>query len=162
MKYKIVILAFATITVQFSCQNQKKKVMDTKTYSNAETVRKMYEAMSKKDIKTWISFWTKDGIQYLPYAPDGFPESIAGRDNLEQIYTDLLAGYGELRYTHIDIDAMANPDKVLARWGVDIELKGKTERYKNELIGIFEFEDGKVKSFTEYFNPLAFNKAIGK
>ena len=71
-------------------------------------------------------------------------------ETLEKVYTNLLEGYGELNYTHIDIEAMENPDRVLVRSGVDIELKGKEERYQNELIGIFEFEQGKVKSFWEY------------
>lgn len=160
MSYKIVLLALAVLCIEQSCKNKKTNSMNTNTYSNAETVRKMYEAMSRKDIKTWISFWAKDGVQYLPYSPDGFPKAVEGKENLENIYTNLLAGYGQLNYTHIDIEPMANADKVLVRWGVDIELKGKEKHYTNELIGVFEFENGKVKVFTEYFNPLRFADAI--
>lgn len=160
MNSKIILLLMAIITLQSSCNNEKTNVMNPDTYTNTETVRKMYEAMSKKDIKTWISFWAKDGVQYLPYSPEGFPKSVAGKDSLESIYTNLIAGYGNLNYTHIDIEPMANPNKVLVRWGVDIELKGKTKHYQNELIGLFEFEHGKVKAFTEYFNPLRFADAI--
>lgn len=160
MKFNIMLLLLAATSLQPSCKNEKTKTMNTHTYSNAETVRKMYEAMSQKDIKTWISFWAKDGVQQLPYSPEGFPKSVAGKENLEKVYTGLLAGYGQLQYTYINIEPLANPNKVLVRWGVDIELKGKTKHYQNELIGLFEFEDGKVKTFTEYFNPLRFADAI--
>lgn len=160
MKNKLLLFSISAFLSHQFCNTQNKNSMNSKTYSNIETVRKMYEAMSRKDITTWISFWADNGIQYLPYSPEGFPKSVAGKSTLEKIYRQLLDGYGELRYTHIDIESMSDPDKVLVRWGVDIELKGKSERYQNELIGIFEFENGKVKNFTEYFNPIQFMKAI--
>jgi ketosteroid isomerase-like protein len=160
MKKQLVVLAIVCMIETRCSQTPKNYTMSTDKIKNVETVSKMYESMSAKDIKKWISYWAEDGVQYIPYSPDGFPKAVEGKKQLSAIYTSLLAGYGELKYTHIDIEAMDNPNKVLVRWGVDIELKGKTEHYQNELIGIFEFEDGKVKRFTEYFNPLQFMKAI--
>src|SRR5687768_2049137 len=159
MKKQFIILVLLCMSGKTFSQS-KNYTMSTDKIKNVETVSKMYESMSAKDIKTWISFWAEDGVQYIPYSPDGFPKAVEGKQQLEKIYTGLLAGYGELKYTHIDIEAMDNPNKVLVRWGVDIELKGKAEHYQNELIGIIEFENGKVKRFTEYFNPLQFMKAI--
>ena len=135
--------------------------METIRKQNTETIQAMFNAMAEKDLEKWLSFWDEDGIQFIPYAPEGFPKKVEGKEALRDVYTDLLADYGRLTFTHIEIDALANPNQVMVKWGVDIELLGSNTAYQNELIGTFEFQDGKVSRLTEYFNPDNFAKVIG-
>lgn len=135
--------------------------METLRNKNTATVQTMFKAMAEKDIDTWISFWAEDGIQLIPYAPNGFPKSVKGKSTLYETYKQLLSGYGELNFTHIEIEALADPNQVMVKWGVDIELLRNDQNYQNELIGTFEFEEGKVVRLTEYFNPDNFATVIG-
>jgi ketosteroid isomerase-like protein len=134
-----------------------------KQEENVATVKTMFAEMAHKDVEAWISHWADEGSrQLIPYAPEDFPKIVEGKETLRTVYRDLLAGYGELVYTHIDVLPMANPDKVLVEWGVDIELPASKSRYQNELIGMFSFKDGKVIELKEYFNPDNFRKAIAR
>jgi len=135
---------------------------DKKREMNVATVKSMFKDLAAKDVDTWISHWADEGArQLIPFSPEGFPGMVEGKETLRQIYRDLLAGYGTLRYTHIEIYPMEDPDTVVAEWGVDIEVRAGG-RYENELIGIFRFKDGNVVELKEYFNPENFRKAIAK
>ncbi len=135
--------------------------METITPTNTETIKQMFIAMGNKDLETWLSYWSEDGIQLIPFAPDGFPKSVEGKDALREAYTGLLNDYGELKFTHIEINPLEDKDQIMVKWGVDIELKGSDKNYQNELIGTFEFKDGKVVRLTEYFNPENFIEVVG-
>lgn len=130
---------------------------------NVLIVKTMFAEMARKDVDAWISHWAdEDSRQLIPYSPDDFPKIVEGKETLRNIYRDLIGGYGKLIYTHIEVYPMENPDKVVAEWGVDIEVLATKGRYQNELIGIFTFKEGKVIELKEYFNPDNFRKAIAK
>ena len=162
LKYRGVLFALGMLIPAYSYSQQPNyDEMEAIRKQNIEIVQQMYDAMSKKDLERWLSFWHEDGIQFIPYSPEGFPKSVNGKDALREVYTNLLSGYGNLNFTHIEIEPLADPNRVMVRWGVDIELTGQASNYQNELIGTFEFKDGKVIQFYEYFNPLEFNKISG-
>lgn len=147
-------------------ERARKEVMMDRTKQrerNVATVRTMFEEMARKDVDAWMSHWADaDSRQLIPYSPDEFPKIVEGKENLRSVYRNLLGGYGKLTYTHIDIFPMEDPDRVVAEWGVDIEVTATKGRYQNELIGIFTFKDGEVCELKEYFNPDNFRKAIAK
>ena len=142
-------------------QHLNNKKMETIRKQNTGTVQAMFNAMTEKDLEKWLSFWDDEGIQFIPYSPEGFPKKVEGKEALREVYRGLLAGYGKLTFTHIEIDALADPNQVMVKWGVDIELLGNDTPYQNELIGTFEFQQGKVTRLTEYFNPGNFNRVVG-
>ncbi len=57
---------------------------------------------------------------------------------------------------------MEDPDRVVVEWGADIEVTATHGRYRDELIGIFTFRDGRVIELKEYFNPDNFKTAIAR
>lgn len=124
---------------------------------NLATVRTYFRLQQEQDLDTWIGLWADDGAQAIPYAPDGFPKLVTGRTQLYDIYRDLLAGYDKLTISDLRIDAMHDPNQVLARWHTHADLvTGGT--YDNDLIGVFEFDDeGTLRLLTEYFDPTAFS-----
>ncbi len=163
MKTKIttiaMIILLAMPTIHYS--QIKTKKMKTLTRTNTETVKQMFNAMGNKDLDTWLSYWDENGVLLIPFAPDGFPKSVEGKDALGDAYRNLLSGYGDLNFTHIEINPLEDEDQIVVKWGVDIELNGSEQNYQNELIGTFEFKNGKVVRLTEYFNPDNFVKVIG-
>ncbi len=135
---------------------------DMKRELNVATVKSMFGNLTVKDVDAWIGHWADEGArQLIPFSPEGFPKMVEGKEMLREVYRDLFAGYRTLRYTHLKVYPMEDPDTVVAEWGVDIELRTGC-RYENDLIGIFRFKDGNVIELKEYFNPDNFKKAIAK
>ncbi len=135
--------------------------MKALTPTNTEIIKQMFNAMSNKNLEAWLSHWDDSGIQLIPFAPAGFPKSIEGKEALRTTYSNLLSQYEALSFTHIEINPLMNEHQIVVKWGVDIELKNDNGRYQNDLIGTFEFENGKVVRLTEYFNPDNFVKVVG-
>ena len=55
---------------------------------------------------------------------------------------------------------MLNPNIVVAQYHGIIKRKSG-EAYDNDYVGVFEMRDGKIASFTKYFNPLILLKSFG-
>ncbi|MFG1711004.1 nuclear transport factor 2 family protein [Nonomuraea sp. M3C6] len=123
---------------------------------NVSAVHTYFRLQQEQDLDTWISLWAEDGEQAIPYAPTGFPKLVAGRSSLDEIYRGLFAGYAKLAILDLQVDALHDPNRVLARWHTHADLAdGGT--YDNDLIGLFEFnDDGALHRLTEYFDPTAF------
>lgn len=124
---------------------------------NLATVHTYFRLQQEQDLDTWITLWAHDGAQAIPYAPDSFPNLVTGRAHLEEIYRGLFSGYAKLAILDLRVDALHDPNRILARWHTHADLtNGGT--YDNDLIGLFEFNhNGTLRLLTEYFNPSAFN-----
>jgi NAD(P)-dependent dehydrogenase (short-subunit alcohol dehydrogenase family)/ketosteroid isomerase-like protein len=123
---------------------------------NLATVHTYFRLQEARDLDSWIALWADDGAQAIPYAPDDFPKLVVGRTRLNEIYRSLFAGYAKLAIVDRRIDALRDPNRVLARWHTHAELSDGTT-YDNDLIGLFEFDDdGKLRLLTEYFDPTPF------
>jgi ketosteroid isomerase-like protein len=134
---------------------------DGRRERNVGTVREYFRLQDEPDLDAWIRLWAPDGRQLMPFAPYEFPDCLEGRDEIEKLYRALYAGYRT-----IAIDAtvypMVDPDTVLAEWQTHAELAAGGV-YANELVGLFRFrDDGKLIELTEYYNPIAFLKAVAR
>jgi NADPH:quinone reductase-like Zn-dependent oxidoreductase/ketosteroid isomerase-like protein len=89
-----------------------------------------------------------------PYTPGGVPAVVNGRDQLHGFYAGEAAKYTRLRYPDTEIWPLHDPRRAVARWFPHAELVGGGA-YRNENVGFFEFDDdGRIRRFVEYFNPL--------
>ena len=129
---------------------------------NVSTVHTYFRLQQEQDLDTWISLWAEDGEQVIPYAPAAFPKLVAGRSSLDEIYRGLFAGYARLAILDLQVDALHDSGRVLARWHTHADLTyGGT--YDNDLIGLFEFnDDGTLRRLTEYFDPTAFGSVTAR
>jgi ketosteroid isomerase-like protein len=134
---------------------------DSRRERNVATVREYFRLQDEADLDAWIELWAPSGRQRIPYAPYDFPRVIEGRDRLESLYRELYAGYRTIE-VDAEIHPLVDPDMVLACWHTHAEL-ASGGAYTNQLIGLFRFdEDGMLAELTEYFDPIAFLRAIGK
>lgn len=134
---------------------------DARRERNVAAVREYFRLQSEPDLDAWIQLWAPEGRQLIPFAPYDFPKAVEGRDALDKVYRELYAGYRTIE-VDVTVHPLVDPDMVLAQWHTHAELVAGGA-YANELIGLFRFrEDGKLAELTEYFNPIAFLKAIGR
>jgi ketosteroid isomerase-like protein len=133
---------------------------DERRERNLESLRTYFTLLEQKDLDTWITLWSHECRQRIPYATGDLPAQVDTRDEIHALYQRIADGYVRLRFTLVELNPMHDPDKVFARWSPRCEMNDGSV-YTNESIGLFEFDaDGKIQLFTEYFNPLGFLKTF--
>jgi ketosteroid isomerase-like protein len=127
--------------------------------ANLQILQAYFRYQAEKNLDAWFELWSADGVFVIPYAPEGFPDRIAGRSQLEPLYRKLFEGYGELRYHDLYIRPLLDPNSFVATWVTDVELLAGG-RYVNKLIALFELREGKIVEYVEYFDPRPFEKRL--
>ncbi|WP_193317770.1 MULTISPECIES: nuclear transport factor 2 family protein [Streptomyces] len=121
---------------------------------NIAAIRTYFRLLEDRDIESWIELWADECAVVAPYADGRVPGLLTGRADVYAFYRDEADGYARLSFPDTDIIATDDPDRVVVHWYPRGELTDGT-RYRNENIGIFEFDaDGRIRRFTEFFNPL--------
>ena len=128
---------------------------------NLATIETYFRLLAALDIDAWTELWAPGCEVLAPYSPGGIPAVVDGRDRLRDVYAGEAAKYTRLDYPGTEILPLHDPRKILARWFPEAELVGGGS-YRNENVGIFEFDDdGRIRRFIEYFNPLLLGSGGG-
>ena len=118
-------------------------------------------SLEKKDMEKFASVWAEDAVQDMPYAPEGFPKRVNGRDNLIKHYTVWPENSGDADFTsQLVFYPMQNPEMVVEFKG-DVDIIPTRRKYRQHYGGLFHVENGKIKLFREYFDPKPFKYAFG-
>ncbi|MFD6194154.1 nuclear transport factor 2 family protein [Streptomyces sp. NPDC060275] len=107
-----------------------------------------------KDIDAWVGLWAEDGLMEFPFAPDGRPRRLEGREAVAAYmrhYPDHidLHDFPELRI-HETTDACT----------VVVEMRGVGRLVRTDApfdmtyIAVVTVEDGRFTSYRDYWNPL--------
>ena len=111
----------------------------------------MFAALEQGEVDNWVAGFAKDGIQRMPMAPMGFPETVTGYEGLRKQYAP-VASFDSQTYTR-EMLPTTDPNTIVVKYTGKIDVASGKD-YNNSYIGIFEMnDDGKVQRFTEYFNP---------
>lgn len=134
---------------------------DAAASTNADTIRAFYAHLEAKDIPAFLDLFAEDAVQDMPYAPPGFPARVEGKTEIAKLFAGFPDATNGVAFPGLTIYPTDDPDRLIAEVGGEIEFKGADERYRQRYISIFEFEDGKIMLFREYFNPIPFAEAVG-
>ena len=112
-------------------------------------VENFFKALEARDLNQLMETLNADIKQIMPLAPVNFPKLLDGLDAMENQYT------GVMTYTQSydrEYFPTNNSNHILAKYtGTVTTAEGKP--YNNSYVGIFETRNGKISTFTEYFNP---------
>ncbi|MHC1479986.1 nuclear transport factor 2 family protein [Frateuria aurantia] len=108
------------------------------------------------DIAGWSHIYTDDGIHEFPFAPEGRPKALHGREAISA-YMAQLPGF--IRFGHLDaIRARETADELI------VEARGHHHRVADgtpfdvDYVWIITLQNGKVSRFRDYMNPLQLSR----
>lgn len=128
--------------------------------TTTETIaRQFLTGLDSMDIDAALSNFADNGVQELPFSPDGFPDRLDGIDALRRQYGGLPDAYTSMTFDVTAAYPMADPEWVALEYRGSIELAAGG-RYDNDYIGLFHVVDGKIRLFREYFNPIILQRAF--
>jgi len=127
-----------------------------------QAVRDFLTSLETKDMEAFAAVWAENAVQDMPYAPEGFPRRVEGRDNLIQHYGGWPEVSGTANFTNeLVFYPMEDPTMVFAEWHGVVEIIPTGRVYDQRYGGLFQVVDGKIVLFREYFNPTVFVEAFG-
>jgi ketosteroid isomerase-like protein len=126
--------------------------------TNREVVEAYFTALETGRFEVLQEIFAEDARQIMPYAFGDFPKSFDGREGIYQQYSTLPNLFSRMSFPRT-IYATENPDVLFVQFRGDIEIRDGG-RYQNDYIGIFQFENGLIKEYTEYFNPILVSQAF--
>ncbi|MEU8734375.1 MULTISPECIES: nuclear transport factor 2 family protein [Streptomyces] len=108
-----------------------------------------------KDVDAWVGLWADDGVMEFPFAPEGRPRRLEGRE--------AVAAYMRHYPDHIDLHDF--PELRIHRTTdartVVVEMRGVGRLVRTgapfdmTYIAVVTVEDGRFTSYRDYWNPLA-------
>ncbi|KAM3099955.1 nuclear transport factor 2 family protein [Phormidesmis sp. 146-12] len=126
--------------------------------TNAEAVEAYFVALETAKFEVLREIFAKDARQIMPYSFGEFPRSFDGREGIYKQYSSLPKTFSKMSFPRT-IFPTENRDVIFVQFKGDIEIRAGG-RYQNDYIGIFKFENGLIKEYTEYFNPILVSKAF--
>ncbi|MFE7773296.1 nuclear transport factor 2 family protein [Streptomyces sp. NPDC057445] len=121
----------------------------------AELYRHGLRLLLEKNIPAWVDLWDEDGVLEFPFAPQGWPERLEGR----QAIADYMRHYPD----HVDVHDF--PDVKIHRTTdsetIVVEMRGvgrlvvTDSPFDMTYIAVVTVKDGRIISYRDYWNPIA-------
>lgn len=130
------------------------------TPSAVDLLRRTLDTFLAKDMKAWTDLCAEDVVAEFPFAPEGSPARIEGR---EALY-DYLRGYPDVIDVHeipsVRVYPTADENVAIAEWSVVGSVVSNGNPYNMSYATFVTFRDGLVVSYREYWNPKVFLDAL--
>jgi ketosteroid isomerase-like protein len=123
--------------------------------SPADLYRHSLRLLLDKDIPAWVGLWADDGLMEFPFAPEGWPRRLEGK----QAIADYMRHYPD----HIDLHDF--PDLRIHQTTdprtIVVEMRGVGRLVETDApfdmtyIAVVTVLEGHITSYRDYWNPLA-------
>jgi ketosteroid isomerase-like protein len=118
--------------------------------------------LEDKDMARVNGVWADDAVQEMPYAPNGFPNRVVGKEALIKQYAGWPQNAGRAKFTKgIRFYPTLDPEIVAVEFHGVSEILSTGRTYDQRYFGLFHVVNGKIRLFREYFDPNVFARAFG-
>lgn len=124
-----------------------------------ETFRRHLEYLSSDRIPEWVELFTEDGVLEFPYGPEGFPQKVAGKQELFE-YMKNFPRHFEVRFMRLKFHETTDPTLVVAEFASEGKAVSTGRPYNQTYISVVETKDGHISRYVDFWNPLVAMKAI--
>ncbi|MFE3411817.1 nuclear transport factor 2 family protein [Streptomyces mirabilis] len=130
------------------------------TPSAVDLLRRSLDTFLAKDMKAWTDLCADDVVAEFPFAPEGVPARIEGREAL----FDYLRAYPDVidvrEIPAVRVYPTDDEDVAIAEWSVKGSVVSNGNPYNMSYATFVTFRDGLIVNYREYWNPQVFLKAL--
>ena len=141
-------------------QSISETMSDAQRDANIASVRQFFDLMHAKEIDGWDASWARDGRILVAYPPEGFPNSIEGREQITPGFRKLFAHFGTYDFLIRALYPAVDPEVVIVEWDVTASLPAQNQVYRGNNITVFKFRDGLIAEYHDYFDPRKFQVVV--
>jgi ketosteroid isomerase-like protein len=120
-------------------------------------------ALPTFDPEVLMPLFGPDPTLEFPYAPDGLPRVVRGRDEVAGFWRSTRRMFRELIPHDVSVHPMREPGLAMATWRSTGTTGGREARpYRNSYVSMIRVSDGLIDRYCEYYDPLAGMRAFGR
>jgi ketosteroid isomerase-like protein len=119
-----------------------------------EVVRRFLTLLaSGRDYEAWGAMIAQDVERLTPFVPPGLAKRILGRAEFLRSTRDVFQSIKDFRWIDLDLHNTDEPDVVYGTSRSYLELVDG-RHYENQYVFIVKFENGLIREFREYLDPI--------
>ncbi|MER6784358.1 nuclear transport factor 2 family protein [Streptomyces sp. NPDC000658] len=123
--------------------------------SPADLYRHSLRLLLDKDIPAWVALWAEDGLMEFPFAPDGWPRRLEGKEAITA-YMRHYPGHIDLHdFPDLRIHQTTDPQTIVVEMRGVGRLVASDAPFDMTYIAVVTVRDGHITSYRDYWNPLA-------
>ena len=124
--------------------------------------RAYLDLLRAQDWDAWVDLWADDAVLEFPFVPHGGTSVYRGKDDILEYMKGTTESVVVDGVADLQIFPAANPEQII----VELEIKGHIistgADYPQRYVTVFEYADGLIKHYREYWNPLVAVEAMGE
>ena len=125
-----------------------------------ETMKVYLDAIQALDIDKVVDMFADDVSQGVPFAPEGTPDMIEGKEAVSANFRGLPMMFKKLAYSDVEIVETTDPDFAVGFAHADGELPTGDSYVQTYVFYMRLDAAGKIREYREYMNPVALGQAL--
>ncbi len=122
---------------------------------NRSVMTELLRRLGSQDFRGACALLSEDVLCDWPYPPTPeTPREIRGRDAMEDFFSGGMLAFDPYRYEITRVFELVEPSRLIAEYHSNSRFKPSGAPYRNDYLGIFDFENGLVTYWREYINPV--------
>lgn len=113
------------------------------------------------DINPWVDMFSEDGVMEFPYALEGMPKRLDGKDAVENHLSRLPDVFDFSGFSKPVFHFSANSESMIVEFSCQAKVVGTGRPYNQDYISVITLSDGKIMNYKDYWNPLVAVVAMG-
>ncbi|WP_069766971.1 nuclear transport factor 2 family protein [Streptomyces sp. LUP30] len=123
--------------------------------SPADLYRHSLRLLLDKNVPGWVGLWADDGVMEFPFAPDGWPARLEGREAIAAYMRDYPDHIDLHDFPELRIHETTDPEIIVVEMRGVGRLVETGSAFDMTYIAVVTIRDGRIASYRDYWNPLA-------
>lgn len=126
------------------------------------TLNNFLVAISNLDIETVQNSFAADVTQFVPFAPEGTPDTIKGKEAVGKTFASLPMMFKNLNFSNIELVETQDDNFAIGFADAQATLTNNTPYSQRYVFYVRVNDDGKITVYREYMDLIALGKAIAQ
>ncbi len=120
------------------------------------------QALLDADVDRWVELWDEDALFEIPYAPDGYPKNVRGKQEIAKYIANFPEEIRYKEFKNIEIFFVKNkPNVMVVDFSADTVLLKNNLVYTPRYVSLIWFSDDKISEYRDFWDPLQAQDAFG-
>ena len=130
------------------------------TLPAVDLLRRGLDRFLAKDMKGWTDLCDEKVVAEFPFAPEGSPRRIEGRDALYEYLRNYPNVIDVRSIPSLRVYTVDDPNIAIAEWSASGLVLTNGNPYEMSYATFVTFQNGLMINYREYWNPMAFMQAM--